>query len=99
MCCSALEPLEPHIIGPGHIGGHGANGKAIGGVVVVGDWYGLCLRVPRFFKRCAVRHGALASTIMLDDGRQDVYCFVCELYVAVFGHVVVGGRSTLASYF
>ena len=41
LCCSALEPLEPHVIGLGRLGGHGANDKAMGGVVVSGDWCGL----------------------------------------------------------
>ena len=63
LCCSALDPLEPHVIGLGLLGGHGANGKAMGGVVVSGDWCGLRLRMPHFFESCAVRHDGLASIV------------------------------------
>ena len=59
----ALEPLEPQVIGCERIGGHGANSKATGSVVASGDWCGLCLWVPRFFKRYVVRHDALASIV------------------------------------
>ena len=63
LCCLALEPLEPHVIGRGRLGGHGANDKAVGGVVVSGDWCGLCLRVPYLLKHCAIRHGTFASIV------------------------------------
>ena len=63
LCCPTSEPLKSHVIGLGRLGGHGTNGKAMGGVVVSGDWCGLRLRVPHFFKCGAVRHGALASIV------------------------------------
>ena len=63
LCCLAFEPLEPHVIGLGCLGGHGANGKAMDGVVVSGELCGLCLRVPHLFKRCVIRHGSPASIV------------------------------------
>ena len=63
LCCPTPEPLKSHVIGLGRFGGHGANGKAMCGVVVSGDWGGLCLWVSHFFQCGTVRHGALALIV------------------------------------
>ena len=63
LCSLTYEPLKSHAIVLGHFRGHGTNGKAMGSVVVSGDWWGLHLWVAHFLKRGVVRHDMLSLMI------------------------------------